>query len=137
MFFLQRTDLQKEKQKALSDEAKRLYQEDPSLFKAAEEDFKSILQPFLILFLESSFYTLPVSNPCHSIVVDLPASEKLDDLASLLQLDSKNLDVRKLGIDAIKEQQRINLKFSSGETAILPDDKVQIMLAGVGDVFLS
>ena len=51
MFFLQRTDLQKEKWKALSDEAKRLYREDPSLFKAAEEDFKSILQPFLILFL--------------------------------------------------------------------------------------
>ena len=48
MFFLQRTDLQKEKRKALSDEAKRLYREDPSLFKAAEEDFKSILQPFLI-----------------------------------------------------------------------------------------
>ena len=110
---------------------------DPSLFKAAEEDFKSIFQLFLILFLKSSFFTLPVSNLCHSIVVDLPASAKLDDLASLLQLDSKNLDVRKLGIDAIKEQQRINLKFSSGETAILPDDKVQIMLAGVGDVFLS
>ena len=48
MFFLQRTDLQKEKRKALSDEAKQLYREDPSLFKAAEEDFKSILQPFLI-----------------------------------------------------------------------------------------
>ena len=40
--YFQRTELQAEKRKALSDEAKRLFREDPGLFKAAEEDFKSI-----------------------------------------------------------------------------------------------
>ena len=41
---------------------------------------------------------------CHSIVVDLAADTCLDDLASLLQLDSKNMNVEQLGIDLIKEQ---------------------------------
>ena len=69
-------------------------------------------------------------NACRSIVVDLPPHEKLDDLASLLQVDSRNFDVRQLGLDAIKEQQKINLKFSSNKTAVLPEDKIQVMLAG-------
>ena len=68
---------------------------------------------------------------CHSIVVDLPADTCLDDLASLLQLDSKNMNVEQLGIDLIKEQQKINLKFSSNQTAIIAEDRAQIMLAGV------
>ena len=70
-------------------------------------------------------------NACHSIVVDLPPHEKLDDLASLLQIDSKNLDVHQLGLDALKEQQKINLKFSSNKTAVLLEDKIQVMLTGV------
>ena len=53
-------------------------------------------------------------------------------MASLVNLDSKNLDVEKLGVDCIKEQQKINLEKSSGETAIIPEDHAQIMLAGVG-----
>ena len=76
-------------------------------------------------------FLLSFFNACHSIVVDLPPHEKLDHLASLLQIDSKNLDVRQLGLDAIKEQQKINLKFSSNKTAVLPEDKIQVMLAGV------
>ena len=75
--------------------------------------------------------SLLLFNSCRSIVVDLPPNEKLDDLASLLQIDSKNLDVRQLGLDAIKEQQKINLKFSSNKTAVLPEDKIQVMLTGV------
>ena len=71
------------------------------------------------------------SDLCYSIVVDLPPEERLDDLASLLQLDSKKTDIWKLGLDAIKEQQWANLKFSSNKTAILPEDKIQVMLAGV------
>ena len=39
--------------------------------------------------------------------------------------------MEKLGIDAIKEQQRINLKFSSDKVAIIPEDWAQRMLAGV------
>ena len=47
------------------------------------------------------------------------------------RLDSKNLDICQLGLDAIKEQQKINLKFSSNKTAVLPEDKIQVMLAWV------
>ena len=40
--------------------------------------------------------------------------------------------LRKLGADAIKEQQQINLKFSSDEVvAVIPEDRAQRMLAGV------
>ena len=39
--------------------------------------------------------------------------------------------MEKLGIDAIKEQQRINLKFSSDKVVIIPEDRAQRMLAGV------
>ena len=62
---------------------------------------------------------------------DLPLNARLDDLASLLTLDAKNIDVEKLGADAIKEQQCINLKFSSDKVAIIPEDHGQRMLAGV------
>ena len=75
------------------------------------------------------------SNLSYTIVVDLPPGAKLDDLASLLQLDTKNMDVRQLGLDVIKEQQRINLKFSSNRTAVLPEDKAQTMLAAVSKRF--
>ena len=62
---------------------------------------------------------------------DLPPNARLDNLASLLTLDAKNIDVEKLGADAIKEQQRINLKFSSDKVAVIPEDCAQRMLAGV------
>ena len=39
--------------------------------------------------------------------------------------------MEKLGADAIKEQQCINLKFSSDKVAIIPEDHAQRMLAGV------
>ena len=113
-----------------------MYHEDPRLFKAAEEDFKSIFFIIPKIHCKSNncqLFPFLSPNPCHSIVVDLPPKERLDDLASLLQLDSKKMDVRKLGLDAIKEQQRINLKFNSNQTAILPEDKIQIMLAGVSN----
>ena len=47
------------------------------------------------------------------------------------------MDIRQLGIDVIKEQQRINLKFSSSRTAVVPEDKAQIMLAAVSYSFLT
>ena len=64
-------------------------------------------------------------------LIDLPPNARLDDLASLLTLDTKNIDVEKLGADTIKEQQRINLKFSSNQVAVIPEDCAQHMLAGV------
>ena len=104
------------------------------MFKAAEEDFKSIFTKYL--YGQSFPFLLLVSFSylCHTIVVDLPPGEKLDDLASLLQLDTKNMNVTQLGIDVIKEQQRINLKFSSNQTAVLPEDKAQTMLAAVSNI---
>ena len=39
--------------------------------------------------------------------------------------------MEKLGADAIKEQQRINLKFSLNQVAVIPEDRAQRMLAGV------
>ena len=51
--YFQRTELQAEKRKALSDEAKHLFREDPGLFKAAEKDFKSI--PHTLIFLTRNF----------------------------------------------------------------------------------
>ena len=47
MIMFQQTELQAEKRKALSDKAKRLFREDPGLFKATEEDFKSIFTTIL------------------------------------------------------------------------------------------
>ena len=64
-------------------------------------------------------------------LIDLPPNACLDDLPSLLTLDAKNMDVEKLGADAIKEQQQINLKFSSNQVAVIPKDRAQRMLAGV------
>ena len=39
------------------------------------------------------------------------------------------MNVEQLGTDLIKEQQKINLKFSSNETAVIPGDRAQVMLA--------
>ena len=65
------------------------------------------------------------------ILIELPPNAHLDDLASLLTLDAKNIDVEKLGADDMKEQQCINLKFSLDQVAIIPEDQVQHMFAGV------
>ena len=46
------------------------------------------------------------------------------------------MDVEKLGADAIKEQQHINLKFSSNAVAIISEDQAQCMLAGISFHFL-
>ena len=57
-------------------------------------------------------------------------------MANLLNLDSKNLDVKQLGIDAIKDQHQINQQLSSNQCAILPEDTAQIMLTGVSNLSL-
>ena len=67
---------------------------------------------------------------------ELPKEARLDDMANLLNLDSKNLDVKQLGIDAIKDQHRISQQLSSNQCAILPEHPAQIMLTGVSNLFL-
>ena len=74
-------------------------------------------------------------NPFKSFS-ELPPEEQLDDLSSLIYIDSKNIDIDKLGCDVIKEQQSINLHFSSDESALIPEDHAQVMLTSVS-IFLS
>ena len=67
----------------------------------------------------------------YSIFLELPNESRLNDVTNLLNLDSKNLDVKQLGIDGIKDQHRIDQEFSSNQCAIIPEDTAQIMLTGV------
>ena len=48
VFNLQKKDLQAERRKVLSDEAKRLFRKEPGLLKAAEEEFKSKFVKFCV-----------------------------------------------------------------------------------------
>ena len=68
------------------------------------------------------------------ITVELPKDHQIHDLASLVNVDKKNFDAEKLGVEAVKEQQAINLKNSSNETAFIPEDQAQVMLAGVSNI---
>ena len=63
--------------------------------------------------------------------MDLPKDARLHDLASLLAINSKDLNVEELGSDVIKAQQAVNLKYSSNQCAVIPEDRVQVMLTGV------
>ena len=67
----------------------------------------------------------------------MPPNAQLHDLASLTALDARCLDVAQLGADAIKEQQVANLKHSSSECAILPEDQAQTMLAEISSLYAS
>ena len=67
----------------------------------------------------------------NTFVTDLPKDTQLDDLASLINVDNKNFDPEQLGSDIIKEQQVINLKFSSGQCTVIPEDRAQVMLTSV------
>ena len=74
--------------------------------------------------------TIPFYSKRYSFP-ELPASARLDDISKLLNLDTKNLNLEQLGLDAIKEQHRINLQFSSDKCAVIPKDRAQVMLAAV------
>ena len=110
-----------------------MFRREPGLLKVAEDEFKSIYNFHNLSDHNEHSQLVSQNYPkiCHSIIVDLPADAHLDDLASLLQLDSKNMNLEQLGMDLIKEQQKINLKFSSNQTAVIAEDRAQIMLAGV------
>ena len=64
---------------------------------------------------------------------DLPEDARLHDLASLAAIDSKDINVEELGEDIIKAQQAANLKYSSDQCAVIPEDRAQVMLAGVSN----
>ena len=117
----------------LSDEARRLSREEPDLFKAATREFKGNYNPFHPSVMGSEAFNrkLMILLNFHFLFTELPKEARLDDMANLLNLDSKNLDVKQLGIDAIKDQHRINQQLSSNQCAILPEDTAQIMLTGV------
>ena len=70
------------------------------------------------------------------ILPDLPEDHQIHDLASLANVNQRNFKPEQLGMDAIKEQQAINLENSSKETAFIPKDQVQVMLAMVSSARL-
>ena len=126
--------LTEDRRRAVSDEAKRLYQEEPNLFEAANKEFKGNHRKFLLL----SFFTHPDYKKTFILIsysVELPADARLHDLASFSMIDSKNLDPEQLGLEAIKEQQAAYLKHSSDKCTIIPEDHMHTMLAGVSSSF--
>ena len=68
---------------------------------------------------------------------ELPPDARLDDLASLINLDQANYNAEELGVDTIKEQQAINLRFSSNKSALIPEDRAQVLLTSVSTDFAS
>ena len=79
------------------------------------------------------FFDLSLMKICEFL--ELPATNRIDDLSRLLNLDTKNINLEQLGINAIKEQHRINLEFSSDQCAIIPEDRAQVMLTAVSSTF--
>ena len=67
--------------------------------------------------------------------LELPATASIDDLSRLLNLDTENINLEQLGIDAIKEQHRINLEFSSDQCTIIPEDRAQVRLVAISDFY--
>ena len=66
------------------------------------------------------------------LFLDLPANEKLHDLASLLIFDSSKVSDEMLGEESVWHHQRILQEhWGSGDTAVLPGDDVQHLLLGV------
>ena len=117
----------------LSDEARCLSRKEPDLFKAATREFKGDYNPFHPSVIGSEAFNrkLMILLNLRFLFTELPKEARLEDMANLLNLDLKNLDVKQLGIDAIKDQHRINQQLSSNQCAILPEDTAQIMLTGV------
>ena len=149
----QKQELDDDRRKAISDKATRMYREEPDLFQAATKEYEGtenffIYRKMLILTSECDHpkLTRVVASECdqqHSfitslyiyvlIILELPKDHQIHDLASLVNVDKKNFDAEKLGVEAVKEQQAINLKNSSNETAFIPEDQAQVMLAGVSN----
>ena len=53
-----------------------------------------------------------------------------------MNLDAANLNIEQLGLDIIKEQQAANLHFSSDQSALIPEDRAQVMLTSVSILVL-
>ena len=66
---------------------------------------------------------------------DLPRDEQLDDLMRLSTLDSSSFKEDEIGSDLIKDQQKINMEFDSGQCAVLPEDRAQKLLVSVSIFF--
>ena len=94
----------------------------------AEEIERGVLKDVLIDddYDLARVVSCPIKFPCKGYrVIMMFERDILND-----PLNNAN-NVEKLGANAIKEQQRINLKFSSDQVAIIPEDRAQRMLAGV------
>ena len=107
-----------------------MIRDEPSVLEAAEKEFRGILNYFTSNPHRLTTHIIPSYSKGYPFS-GLPATARLDDLSKLLNLDIKNLNLEQLGLDAIKEQHRINLQFSSDKCAIIPEDRAQVMLAAV------
>ena len=107
-----------------------MIRDEPSVLEAAEKEFRGILNYFTSRSHQLTTHIIPSYSKGYPFS-ELPATARLDDLSKLLNLDTKNLNLEQLGLDAIKEQHRINLQFSSDKCAIIPEDRAQVMLATV------
>ena len=129
----QKEVLDEDRRRTVSDEAKRLYTQEPDLFAAGNKEYQGrlTLSP---RFLQNHTLTrrneVPIPTLIH-LISELPKDARLHDLTSLMAIDSKKLNPEELGEDIIKQQQAANLKHSSSSCAIIPEDQAQTMLAGV------
>ena len=67
---------------------------------------------------------------------DLPANAIIHDLAGLVNMDSKNIKVKELGVDVIKAQQVALMKLNVDNTSSIQEDCAQVMLAAVINYFV-
>ena len=68
--------------------------------------------------------------------LDLPESSKALQVDDIINLDTAELQTEKTGEKIIHELQDWLLKVDPTKVAILPDDKIQRILVGVGFSFL-
>ena len=127
----QKEVLDDDRRRAVSDEAKRLYTEEPNLFAAANKEYEGNYLLNLHFPSSASDHHWNQFSQVYFDFSELPADARLHDLSSLMAVDAKKMDVAELGENVIKAQQAANLKHSSSLCAIIPEDRAQTMLAGV------
>ena len=90
-------------------------------------------------YLDIPEYVFLSMNFVHLLVIfnisELPANEKLHDLASLLDFDSTKVSGEILGEESVHcHQQILQEHWGLGDTTVLPGDNVQHLLLGVSTI---
>ena len=70
-------------------------------------------------------------------ISDLPKDAKVFDINDILNLETQKLQTKTTGAKIVQEiQDWLLTRVSLQETAVLPEDKIQRLLVGVGIIFL-